>query len=139
MGIDGAELPLACKHQPKNPRCEQDAEQCKNHGQAQRHQHGGMHGFFDPHRIFCAEMLRNDDTRTACKAGKKPDEDIDDRPDAPDGGICFVDTCLPDDPGVHHIVKLLKQVADEQRQRKEQQLFVDGAACHIKIAIFAQK
>ena len=139
MGVDCAELSLVCKHQPQNPRGEQNTEQRESHDQTQRHQHGGMHGFFDPRCILCAEMLRNDDARAACKTGKKPDEDIDDRSDASDGGVCFVDACLPDDPGIHHIVKLLKQVADEQRQRKKQQIFGDRAFCHIKIAVFAQK
>lgn len=67
------------------------------------------------------------------EACEKADQRVDDRADRADGGECLVGDEVADDPGVHHVVQLLKEVADHERQGKVDDQTRDAALCHIDV------
>ena len=63
-------------------------------------------------------MLGNYHAGTAGQTEEKADQHIDDGTDGADGGKRLVADVVPHNPGVHGVVKLLKNISDQERQRE---------------------
>ena len=94
-----------------DPGGEKDTEQGEHHTQNERHRGRGMYASAHLIVIALAEVLRDENARSRGKAREKADENIRDRSDITDRGICRIDARLTDHPRVDHVIKLLKKVA----------------------------
>ena len=72
----------------------------------------------DPLRASCAVVLADDHAGAAGKAQKAADEHIDDGAHRTYSGEGLVGDKIAHHPCIHHVVQLLKEVADHERQGK---------------------
>jgi hypothetical protein len=82
-------------------------------------------------------ILADDYAGTGGKTQEKADEHIDDWAHGTDSGIGFVADIVADDPGVHRIIQLLEQIADEKGKGKGDDMPGDITFGHIHIPLFA--
>lgn len=94
-----------------------------------------MHAVVDALLVLGAKKLRDDNARPGAKAGEQPDHQVD------DGGAgahrrqgVGADVVAHHDR-IHRVVKLLEQVAQQQRQREQQQLLPDDALGHQSLVL----
>ena len=80
--------------------------------------------------IFCAEVLAHDDACADGHALTETDEQVDGRAAGTDCGQSVAAQKVADDDGVGGVVKLLEQVAQDERHREEQDAFPDAALGH---------
>ena len=80
--------------------------------------------------IFCAEILAHDDACADGHALTETDEQVDGRAAGTHSGQSVAAQKVADDDGVGGVVKLLEQVAQDERHREEQDAFPDAALGH---------
>ena len=90
-----------------------------------------MDRFVNHTAVMRAEILTDDNASTGRKAGEKSDQHVDNRSDRPDGGKRLCRNEVADNDRVNGVVQLLKQISDQQRQCKSDQLFPDHPFGHI--------
>lgn len=110
---------------------ERDSGKRHDYSQNQRHQQSGMDRVMDTIRFSRSVILRDDYACTAGKSRKESDHQIDDRADGADGRERFVADKVADDPCIDHVIELLKEISDHQRQRKHKDMAKDASFRHI--------
>ena len=101
-------------------------DEAQKHGQRQC----GVHGPLRILAVLRAKILRHHDARTHCDALTEADEQKDGRAAGADGCQRIAAHKVADDDGVGGVVQLLKQVAQDQRHRKQQDALPDAALRH---------
>ena len=88
-----------------------------------------------PHLLLPARavVLADDHARAAGEAKEKADQRIDHRPYRAHGGKRLVADVVAHHPGVYHVVELLEQIAQQQRQGEIDQVLCDAALRHVHI------
>ena len=81
-------------------------------------------------------ILANDNTRTGGKTAEKANQHIDDGTNGADCGEGLVADVVANDPGVHCVIKLLENVADEQGECKIDNMPGNTALGHVHILAF---
>ena len=79
--------------------------------------------------ILRAEDSRDDNTGTHGNAVEETHNHMDQTAGGTDGCQRGITDEFTHDPGVEGMIKLLKNIAEENRQRKQKHLFPDGALC----------
>ena len=131
---EGEDLTVAAvEHQAQNGGGEGDADHGEEDGEDERHHDRGVDGALDLILLLRAVVARDDNARAAGQPRENADHTVDDRADVTDGGVRGVLARLADDPGIDHVVKLLEEVTDKERQGKENEIPHDRAARHIHI------
>ena len=97
-----------------------------------------MNGFFHIFGAVCAVILADDHACAGGKTNEKADEHIDDGTHRAHGGKGLVADIFAHHPGVHHVVKLLKNVAEQQRKGECNDMPGDIAGGHIHIFALSQ-
>ena len=82
-----------------------------------------MYGKAQVFIVARAVVLRDDDARACCKAHEKADQRIDDRACRTNRRQRLLADKVSDDDGIDRIIKLLKQVADQQGDGEIDELF----------------
>ena len=70
-----------------------------------------MYGVVDLIVLPCTVVLADHHACTGGKTHEKANEGIDDGCNTANGSVCFIADKAPQHPGVDHVVKLLKQIA----------------------------
>ena len=120
-------------HHPQQRGRQHHAERAQRDAHQDRHGDGRLHGGPDVLPLPRAVMPRDDDARAGRKAVEEADEHIDHRPDAPDRGQRLLADEISDHHAVHRVVQLLKNVADQKRDGKRDQLPEDAASGHVGV------
>ena len=120
-------------HHPQQRGRQHHAEHAQHNAHQDRHGDGRLHGGPDVLPLPRAVMPRDDDARAGRKAVEEADEHIDHRPDAPDRGQRLLADEISDHHAVHRVVQLLKNVADQKRDGKRDQLPEDAASGHVGV------
>ena len=110
------------------------AQHRQRHAHDQRQRDGGLHGGVELFPVLGAVILRDHHAGAGGQAGKKPDKGVDDRPGTAHGGKGLLVHVVSHHDGVHSIVKLLKDIPDQQRERKMNQQPGDAALGHVGVA-----
>ena len=105
----------------------------EGHAHDQRDEDGGVDGLGDLVVPLGAVILADDHAGAAAQPHEKADEHVDDGRHAAHGGKGLVGHVVAHHPGVHHIVELLKHVARQQGQSKQDQVPRDAACGHIHV------
>ena len=112
-----------------------NAQHRERHGHRRRQHDGRVHRLVHLALVTRAEILRNHHARTAGQPAERADEQIDDGPDGTDGGKRLAADVVAHHPGIHHVVKLLKQIAQQQRNREIQQMMKRLAHRHVHFIV----
>lgn len=118
-------------HQFQHERSDIDPNPRKDHAADKGDGNGGFHRQMELFVVVGAEIAANDDAGSDGNAVEKQNQHIDDAGGGADGGQRFAADKVAHHKTVHRIVELLKQVAEEQRDRKHDQMPDDGAGRHI--------
>ncbi len=117
-------------HQDKDLGREQTAKDHDQHSggnaEGQRRMDGQLHPLF----ILRTEVAGDDHARTGEDAAEEADQHKDQAAGGADGGQRLIAQQIADDQGIGHIVELLKQVAQKQRQSEFNDFLSDRALCH---------
>ena len=84
-------------------------------------------------QLFGTVVLADDHTGAGGQAHEETDEHIDNGSYRSYGGVSLVADIIADDPGVDGVVELLKNIADEQRKGKRNQMTQNITLGHIHI------
>ena len=123
-------------HKLQQIRGGEQADDGKQHSHNAGKYDGGMGSLGDFVWLIGAEILADDHACAGGKAGKRANEHIHNGRHRSHGGKGFVTDKITYDPGIYHIVKLLEQVTQHQRQRKSEQVTEDAALGHIHAGFF---
>ena len=78
-------------------------------------------------------ILANDNTRTGGKTAEKANQHVDDGTNSTNCGEGLVADVVANDPGIHCVIKLLENIADEQGQRKIDNMPGNTALGHVHV------
>ena len=95
-------------------------------GQCQRGVHSDVQLFF----FSCAEIAGDDNTGSDRKSHEKADQQIDDRCTGANSRKCLCSDIIPHNNGIHCIIQLLKQIAQQQWYGKQQNFLPDDSLSH---------
>ena len=91
----------------------------------------------DDESLLLDALTRYHNDHSIVKSRKKADENVDNGGHIADSGIGTAVARLPDRPGVHHVVQLLKEVSYHEGQGKKPKVFRNAALGHIPIVALA--
>jgi len=80
--------------------------------------------------VFGSEKLGDDHARAGAQTGEHSDHQVDNRRARTHRCQRIGSDVVADHDGVDRVVKLLEQIAQQQRQRKQQQLLPDNSLGH---------
>ena len=120
-------------HHAQHGRGRQHAHHGQQHAGGKRQQNGGVYGLTELFKVFRAEVLGDDHGGAGGQADEHAHQRVDDRTGTADGGQRLFPHVVSDYDGVDGIVKLLKKIADQQRDGKADQKPRDTAGGHIRI------
>ena len=106
----------------------------KQNAQDQRHGDGGMDAFADLVLALGAVELGDHHAGAAGQTGKKADEHVHNRPYGTNSRKGLIADIVAYHPGIHRIVKLLENIACQQRQGKPDQMHGNRPLGHVHIA-----
>ena len=122
-------------HQAQHVRCKQHAQHRQHHAHDQRQRHGGLDRSVELFPVLCPVVLGDHHARAAGKTHEYSDQGVDDGPCTAHSGKGLFAHIVAHNDGVHRIVKLLKDVADQQRKREIDQQPGDIPLGHICIPV----
>ena len=120
-------------HQVQHQRRHGDARAGENHAQQQRQENGGVYRLMYLFRPVRTVILADDHAGAAGHSQKEADEGVDNGPHGAHGGERLIADEIAHHPGVHHVVKLLEQVACQQRQGEADQVSRGAALGHVHV------
>ena len=109
-------------------------QRAHNHDEYGRHdgrRDRGANGIGEPLFVLCAEILRDHDARADRNAHEQHKQQVENRAAGTDRRQRAVADILPHHDGIHRAVKLLGEIADEQRHRKSDQVAGRVSGGHI--------
>ena len=114
------------KHRPHQRHAYADKHRAGN----QRRKHRGVYRVVQVFMIARAVILRDNDRRADGKPAHHAHDHIDDAARRADGGQRFLADEIAHDDGVDSVIQLLKQIAQQKRQRKADQMAENTALRH---------
>ena len=103
-------------------------------GSNQPHQEIRVDSLWNIVFIAGAKIAWNNDTAAGGNAGEKTDDQKDDSAGGTDGGKSIVIRKVADDPCIHHVIQLLKQLTEKQRNGKGQNTAGNRSSCQVDAA-----
>ena len=88
--------------------------------------------------VFGTKVKPDNDTGTDGKAIEEKDQHVDDDRGGADGGQCLFSDIIADDDGIDGVVQHLEDVAQHERQGKEDDLLQNRAAGHAAGGCFSR-
>ena len=111
---------IRCTHPHKKMRCKKKACGRADDGGNQTHQKVGMNSFGDIFFILGTEVAGDDDAAAGGNACKKTDNQKNNCSGGTNCSKGIIVGKIADNLGIHHIIKLLKQLPEKQRNGKSQ-------------------
>ena len=122
---------VRCVHEAKHRPDGQGANGGEQDTEEECGGHGCLNGVVQAIHIPGAEVLSDDDTGTYGKSIEEENQNIDDHSCGTYGSKCFLADIIAHDNGVYRVVEHLKNIAEHERERKQDNLPDDRTMCHI--------